>query len=212
MRELHTKPLVVVATHAEIAPGIPLLDEHQIPYVITGVGMVATVYALTKALQRHTPSYVLNLGIAGSLSDKLSIGSVVEVVQDTLFELGAENEDDFIPIEQLGFGISSWTSISPGPMHTTLDKVEGITVNKVHGNKRAIQQVHKRLPHICTESMEGAAVFYVCHEENMPCIQVRSISNFVGSRNKSTWNIPLAVQNLHEWLTDFLKLRDGEQL
>src|SRR5690606_40118234 len=72
--------------------------------IFTGVGMVATAYALTKALHRYTPSYILNLGIAGSLSDELPIGSVVEIVQDTFFELGAENEDDFIPLEQLGFG------------------------------------------------------------------------------------------------------------
>lgn len=211
MQELHTKPLVVAATRAEIALSIPLLDAQQIPYVITGVGMVATAYALTKALHRCTPPYILNLGIAGSLSDELPIGSVVEIVQDTFFELGAENEDDFIPLEQLGFGASSWANLSSGHIHTALDKVEGITVNKVHGHKRAIQQVQQRLPYARTESMEGAAVFYVSNEENIPCIQVRSISNFVGPRDKSTWNIPLAIQNLHEWLSDFLKLRDGQQ-
>ncbi len=208
---MYTKPLVVAATRAEIAPSIPLLDRQQIPYVITGVGMVATTYALTKALHRYTPSYILNLGIAGSLSDNLPIGSVVEIVQDTFYELGAESEDDFIPIEHLGFGVSSWPGIPSGYIHTALDKVEGITVNKVHGRRRTAQQVQQRLPHVRTESMEGAAVFYVCNEENMPCIQVRSISNFVGPRDKSTWNIPLAVQNLHEWLSDFLKFRDGQQ-
>src|SRR5690606_10232646 len=95
MQELHTKPLVVSATRAEIDLSIPRIDAQQVPYVITGVGMAATAYALTKALHRCTPPYILNLGIAGSLSDELPIGSVVEIVQDTFFELGAEHEDDF---------------------------------------------------------------------------------------------------------------------
>jgi futalosine hydrolase len=44
--------------------------------------------------------------------------------------------------------------------------------------------------------MEGAAVFMVCQHFNIQCIQVRSVSNYVESRNKNNWNIPLAVKNL----------------
>ena len=45
--------------------------------------------------------------------------------------------------------------------------------------------------------MEGAAVFKVCNFFNTPCIQLRSISNYVEKRNKKKWNIPLAIQNLN---------------
>ncbi len=203
---MYTKPLIVAATHAEIAPSISLLNGHHISYVITGVGMLATAHALTKALYRNKPSYVLNIGIAGSFSPNLAIGSVVEIVQDTLSELGAEEEDGFITMDELGFGSSSWPKRPIEGIETNLTKVEGITVNKVHGNTFSIQDIQQRLPSIQTESMEGAAVFYVCAEEQIPCIQVRAISNFVEVRNKSSWNIPLAVQNLHHWLDDFLAL------
>ena len=39
-------------------------------------------------------------------------------------------------------------------------------------------------------------VFKVCEEFNVPCIQVRTISNYVEKRNKESWNIPCVIQNL----------------
>ena len=47
------------------------------------------------------------------------------------------------------------------------------------------------------ESMEGAAVFKVCEEMRVPCIQIRSISNKVERRNKENWNLDLAISNLN---------------
>ena len=77
-----------------------------------------------------------------------------------------------------------------------MKKVKSITVNTVHGNKKSIAQIIKRLnPDI--ENMEGAAVFKVCNFFNTTCIQLRSISNYVEKRNKKKWNIPLAIQNLN---------------
>ena len=45
--------------------------------------------------------------------------------------------------------------------------------------------------------MEGATVFKVCEEMNIPCIQIRSISNKVEKRNKENWNLDLAISNLN---------------
>ena len=55
------------------------------------------------------------------------------------------------------------------------------------------------------ESMEGAAVFYVCNWLGIPCYQVRAVSNFVEPRDSSKWNIPLALENLKEALLNVLK-------
>jgi len=77
-----------------------------------------------------------------------------------------------------------------------LKQVKAITVNTVHGNKNSITKIVNRLnPDI--ESMEGAAIFAVCKEFNIPCVQITSISNKMEKRNKENWNIPLAIQNLN---------------
>ena len=73
------------------------------------------------------------------------------------------------------------------------------------GNTTTIKKIKNRLsPDI--ETMEGAAVFRVCNDFNIPCMQIRSVSNFVGERNKKNWNIDLAVKNLNLYLKVILSL------
>ena len=78
-----------------------------------------------------------------------------------------------------------------------LKSVEGITVNKVHGNEKSVA---KLLKHITAkvETMEGAAFLMVCQKEKIPALQLRAISNYVELRNKENWNIALALKNLHD--------------
>ena len=54
------------------------------------------------------------------------------------------------------------------------------------------------------ESMEGAACMFACQEANVPCVQIRSISNFVEKRNKSKWDITMAITNLNKELQKFI--------
>ena len=73
----------------------------------------------------------------------------------------------------------------------------------MHGNKRSITEIINRLnPDI--ENMEGAAFFQVCNTFNVPCIQIRAISNKVERRNKDNWNLPLAIKNLNNKLVEII--------
>jgi futalosine hydrolase len=67
----------------------------------------------------------------------------------------------------------------------------------VHGNEESIREIEKRTP-AQVESMEGAAFLYACRLENVPCMQIRAISNYVEKRNRSKWKIELAQSNLAE--------------
>jgi futalosine hydrolase len=51
--------------------------------------------------------------------------------------------------------------------------------------------------------MEGAAVHYVCVREKIPFVQIRSISNYIGDRNKKNWKIKEAVGTLN---TELIRL------
>ena len=82
-------------------------------------------------------------------------------------------------------------------------KVRSITVNKTSGKEESIQKIIQRyLPD--TESMEGAAFFYTCQMQKQPCVQIRTISNYVEPRDKNKWNIPLAIKNLGVSLSFFI--------
>ena len=205
------KTLVVAATHAEIQglfthyglPEASFTEATGFDILITGVGMTATAFALGSTLSRKY-DLVLNLGIGGCFDRDIPLGQLINVTSDTFAELGAEDNDRFLPIDALGFGKGSYT---PTPHTLTipgnLKEGSGITVNTVHGNTESISRVEQRL-HPLIESMEGAAVFYACEQLNIPAIQVRSISNYVEQRNRNAWKIGLAIANLNAWAIDFL--------
>ena len=52
--------------------------------------------------------------------------------------------------------------------------------------------------------MECAALHYVCLQQNVPFLQIRSVSNEVGERDKSKWKIKEAVENLNNELIKIL--------
>ena len=51
-----------------------------------------------------------------------------------------------------------------------------------------------------TESMEGAALHYVCLMEKVPFVQIRGISNYIGERNKQKWEMMDSIINLNDTL------------
>ena len=206
------KILVVAATLSEIAelhqhfnrPPATFTSTPGFDLLVTGVGMTATAYALGKHLSANY-DLVLNLGIAGCFDHSVPLGAVLNINRDEFSELGAEDGDVFRSIDELGFGKSKFESncTSGVKMLNNLPKVHGITVNTVHGQQQHIAEIKKRLNPI-TESMEGAAVFYACEQAAVPCLQIRSISNYVEERNKAAWNIGLAIKNLNNWAIEFL--------
>jgi futalosine hydrolase len=200
--------LIVAATEAEIQPLITHFGgKTPFDVVITGVGMVATAFAMGSHFAVKKYDLAINLGIAGSFDLDIPLGEVVEVIADELSELGAENDELFMPIAQLGFGESRYLASSALRYHTKTIKVKAanaITVNTVHGNDLSIQRVTARLaPQL--ESMEGAAFFYSCQQAGVPCLQIRAVSNYVEKRNRDNWQIGLAIKNLNNFAIDLLE-------
>ncbi|WP_316802278.1 futalosine hydrolase [Pedobacter nototheniae] len=202
------KTLVVAATKAELTfiyqqfnlPEEDFVETKDFDLLITGVGMVATAFALGKHLSSKY-KLVINLGIAGCFDRSIELGSLLNITTDTFAELGAENGNDFLSIDDLGFGESTYNNRST--LKIDLPTALAITVNRVSGHEKSIANLIKRL-NPTTEGMEGAAVFFACKRENIDCIQIRSISNYVEPRNKDNWKIGLAIKNLNQWAISFL--------
>ncbi len=179
--------LIAAATKPEITSD----RISNFPILITGAGMVNTAINLTKELNENNYDLVINMGVSGSFSDEIKIGDVVEVIEDCFSEIGFEYGESFS--EFSNFDIKT---IYKAERRTSLRKVKGITVNTVHGNEDSIHNIIERL-HPDIESMEGAAVFKVCEEMKVPCIQIRSISNKVERRNIENWDLDLSILNLN---------------
>lgn len=191
---------------SHISPDLKKVYENaEISTLITGVGMVATAFALGKHLATHQYDLAINLGIAGSFDRSIALGEVVEVIEDSFSELGAEDDEAFITIDQLGFGDSIFQTSKRLYDYgiTDIRQVTAITVNTVHGNDTSIQTLTGRIqPQL--ESMEGAAFFYACKYAGVPCIQIRAVSNYVEKRNRDAWQIGLAIKNLNNFAVDLL--------
>lgn len=189
------------------------IGTHTHRLIHTGIGMVNTAFALTRAICKHVPDQVINLGIAGAWDQGLRLGQMVEVRQDRMIEMGAESPAGFLDLADMGFVLFHQDGqpvynqlINPSPAQTTLAHVSGGTVNKVHGEAASIAKARSMWPEVQVESMEGAAVFLVCQRMGVPFAQFRSISNYVTPRDRSTWEIPLAIEALAafgaEWVQE----------
>jgi len=179
--------LIVAATKFEITSG--KIQQNSI--LITGVGMVNAAINLTKKLMIKKYDLVINMGVAGSFSDELKNGDVVEVVEDNFSELGFENKFEFSRFTDFFLKTEFYNSAK-----TSLRKAKAITVNTVHGNNHSISEIIQREnPDI--ESMEGASIFKICEEFHIPCMQIRSISNKIEKRNRNNWDLDLAIRNLN---------------
>jgi futalosine hydrolase len=209
------KILIVAATWNEIKPLEQYLlrkDEqkafshHSIELLVTGPGSMLTGFRLGKMLPIDNWDLAINLGVCGSFNKDLIIGSTVNIIKDTLADLGAEDEYNFLnafdlellKADEFPFENGWIKSRHHEKLHViaSLAEVTGITVNTVSGNDftiaRRISQYHPDV-----ESMEGAAFMYCCLKESIPFLQLRAISNYVEKRNKNNWNISLAIDNLN---------------
>lgn len=180
-------------------------SSEKLSVLITGVGMVNTAFYLGKYSHLQY-DFIINAGVCGAFDRSLKIGDVVNVISDTLSEMGAEDGDNFIPYPDMLLGGTNtyFPRVENNfPSLSTLPKVKAITQNKVHGNENSIQKTMALFsPDI--ESMEGAAFFRSCENLGSNYVQVRAISNYVEKRDKSKWNMPLAITHLNSFLIQFI--------
>ena len=208
--EFEVKPLLDFLEINEPLPGVNIankqLDNHDFQVLITGIGMVNTAFMVGRHSINHY-DLVINAGVCGAFDKKLELGQIVNITEDILSEMGAEDGDDFLTYNQMnlpGEYIYSARNKDSYLMVDLLKKVKAITVNTVHGNEANIEKV-KQLYNPDVESMEGAAFFAACSGIQGNHVQIRAISNYVEKRNKENWKMPLAIKNLNDFLITFIK-------
>ena len=178
----------------------------------SGIGMLAASFALTKLAIEDKPDLIIQVGIAGTFDTTQPLGTVVVINEETLGDLGVEEDGKWKDLFDLKLEKSSYHPFEkrklPNQWLTKynllgLQEVSGITVNEISTNQEKIQKLMKKYnPTI--ESMEGAALHYVARETSIPFIQIRAISNYIGERDKSNWQMKLAIDNLNHTLIQYV--------
>ncbi|WP_116105705.1 futalosine hydrolase [Lewinella sp. IMCC34191] len=185
------------------------LDVHLL---FTGMGPMATAYALGSYFARQSVDLAIQAGIAGALDTTLEIGEVVRVQQDTLVDFGAEDKDQrWLSLPDMGFAYASpyqadgsLRPVDTAAQYLPYRSVRGGTTARASGSTVTIDRIRERFPEVQIETMEGAAFFYAAQSSGVPCLQLRSISNYVTERDRESWNIGLAIKTLNEALENLL--------
>ena len=218
MGKSKSKGLIVAATAIEIAPLLESYKNqktHRLPDVsilITGIGLTATTYSLSRYLRMHKPDWIIQAGVGGCFSHDVKLGSVFAVKEDTiadqsvveLGELKTLFDLNLLPENQFPFHKGWLKNKSALLKKCRLKKVKAISVNEITTSKKKVGFYEKQFNPVI-ESMEGAALHYVCLMENIPFLQIRSVSNYIAERNKKNWDMKKSIQHLNNALVSILQ-------
>jgi futalosine hydrolase len=190
---------------------------NKVRLLTTGIGMVNAARQVSLAIARQRPDCALQFGVAGSFDPAVSLESLVQVRHDTFAELGADSPQGFLPLREIGFPAFQLNQQpvynqmdNPHPSLAGLSEVRGITVHTVSGSTPLIEEMRSRWQPQ-TESMEGAAFFQVCLEEEVPFHQVRAISNWVEPRNRAAWRMKEASEAAQNWVWEWLSSMEQQR-
>ncbi|MEU5211975.1 futalosine hydrolase [Streptomyces sp. NPDC020742] len=205
----------VCAAAADGATEVPLPGGHRLhraggrpvtlDVLAAGVGPAAaaagTATALTAAALAGTPyGLVVSTGIGGGFAPGAPLGSVVVADAIVAADLGAETAEGFTPVTELGFGtvahhpdpalVSAVAAAAGGATGTV------ITVSTVTGSADRATELARRHPGVLAEAMEGFGVAEAAAAHGVPVLELRTISNPVGPRDRAAWRIGDALAAL----------------
>ncbi|MFJ8628266.1 futalosine hydrolase [Kitasatospora sp. NPDC093550] len=168
-----------------------------------GVGPAAAAAAASAALAARPYTLVVSAGIAGGFAPHAPVGATVVADAIVAADLGAETPEGFADVTELGFGTVRHT---PPPALVGLvgraladrGAVTGpvLTVSTVTGSARRAAALAARHPGAAAEAMEGFGVAEAAARYGVPALELRTVSNPVGPRDRAAWRIGEALAAL----------------
>lgn len=190
--------------YAAAAEGEALLKHGAVQL---GVGKVASAVSLCQRLAKARPAGVLLFGVAGAYparhraSSKLRIGEVVVVERDGFGDEGVGVADGFLAMSSLSLQQQDLPALGPFGLdalavRTAARVLEAQVVSATTVSTCSASEVLSAALSMRTEAaietMEGAAVAYVCEMLSVPLVHVRAISNYCGERSRGEWDLTRA--------------------
>jgi futalosine hydrolase len=203
----HRRILIMTSVEAErdaILRGIG--TDSRIDVMLAGVGPISAGIQTTKALAEDKYDLVINMGIAGGFVGKAEVGTLVVANEIVSADLGAESPEGFITLDELGFGASTRVKTDGELVEVLLEAIKEagisayagniLTLSTVTGTAETTSKLQMREPGALAEAMEGYGVAMAAKEFGVPVLEVRSISNPIGPRDRSAWRIKEALVTL----------------
>ncbi len=193
-------------------PHCARIANHEVVADVIGVGPIAAALRMGALLERLPRAQgVINLGICGSFDlDRLPLGSVCVADAEIWPEYGVRGAAGESP-EPFGFQMLPEVTLDP-PNRLDLNPTAAaaamglalpaewatgpsLTVAGVSGDKVRAGQLHDRYQ-AATENMEGFSLALAARSKGLPFLEIRTVSNQVGARDKASWNFKAALRAL----------------
>lgn len=216
----YMRVIITAATNGEWMPSFQKINpayagtnkRFSVGFHESGIGLLASSVSLMKMFVQETPSLIIQVGIAGCFDKKITLGKVFAVKDDFAGDIGVMENKVWKDLFDMKFDKPNDAPYEkkslPNPWLSQYNLLKlpikkGVTVNTITTDKNKIDLYSGRYK-ATLESMEGAALHYMGRDLNIPFIQIRAVSNYVGERNKAKWNMQEAIYNLNETLLQYL--------
>ncbi|CDN30346.1 hypothetical protein BN938_0240 [Mucinivorans hirudinis] len=175
--------LIIAATEKEIATCRHMVD---CEFVVSGMGASNTAISLCRAVEKYSPNFILQIGIAGAIDKSLALGEAVFVISDYQADLGAwRSEGVFVSFATPKIEVTNNTPF------------RSVTARSVTTACSPIVNDGSQI-----ESMEGAAFFQAAQSYNIKFAQIRAISNYMDTP-RCEWQIEKALAALSDAVPKF---------
>lgn len=166
-------------THKNSTCYIGTLLGKDIVLVKCGVGKVNAALITQFIITHYNVSHVINIGIAGSVTENINIG-------DTIISNDLVQHD--VDARHFGYAYGRVPSMDTLYFKACEDlvkiasSIEGTTVGRIATGDQFVGDmsrkafIHNQFNALCTE-MEGAAIGHTCYVNDVPFIVIRSISD-----------------------------------
>ena len=185
-------------------PASGVLRVDGVHVLAAGVGIAAAAARTARWLAEPRlaggPAYdgVISAGIGGAYAGRGDLGDTVVGRRSIAADLGADSPAGYLTLSDLGFGTeivdadpdlsARMDSILPAAIHGSI-----LSVHTVTGTAARASELSERHPDAVAEAMEGWGVATAAADRAVPFVEVRTVSNFVGPRDRSAWRIDLAM-------------------
>jgi futalosine hydrolase len=195
----------VAAERSAVLAGLPARPP-QLTVATVGVGPAAAAAGTARLLALAEAAgqpyrTVISAGVAGGFTGRAPVGAVVLATRSVQADLGADSPDGWQSLDQLGLG-STVVPADPGVLarlRACLPEAvvgEVVTVAAVTGTATRAAALASAHPAAVAEAMEGYGVGCAAVGAGVAFAELRTVSNPVGPRDRSAWQIGEALAAL----------------
>ena len=172
--------------------------------LVSGIGPAGAAAVTAAALATGSYAVVLNLGICGGFPGAASIGDVVVATDVVAADLGVEAPEGWLGLSALGWAEES-LPVDPALLHRVVERLRAadlpvvtgpvLTLSSMTGTDARAAVLAERHGAVA-EAMEGRGAAEAALPYGTPFLEVRTVSNAVGRRDRAAWEMGRALDVL----------------